>query len=47
MKHHAYTHVAEEGGFNLSAYPEICNWLGRVREQQGHIKMEQWNEFVD
>ena len=44
---YAYTHVAEEGGFNLSAYPEVCNWLGLVREQQGHIKMEQWNEFVD
>ncbi|MDD5035412.1 MAG: glutathione S-transferase family protein [Methylococcaceae bacterium] len=37
---YAYTHVAEEGGFSLSAYPEVCQWLDRVRIQQGHVQME-------
>lgn len=35
------TDVVEEVGFNLSAYPEVCNWLGQFREQHGHNKMEQ------
>jgi glutathione S-transferase len=34
---YAYTHVAEEGGFDLSGYPSICAWLGRVAAQPGHI----------
>lgn len=28
---YAYTHVAEEGGFDLSAYPAILQWLKRIQ----------------
>jgi len=34
---YAYTHVADEGGFDLAAYPAIRAWLERVREQPGHV----------
>jgi glutathione S-transferase len=36
----AYTHVAHEGGFDLSAYRAIRNWIGLVKEQQGFIAMQ-------
>ena len=38
---YAYTHVAHEGGFDLSRYPTIRAWLGRVAGQPGHITIEQ------
>ncbi|MEL6927512.1 MAG: glutathione S-transferase family protein [Cyanobacteria bacterium J06600_6] len=34
---YAYTHVAEEGGFNLAQYPSILRWLGRVAAHPQHI----------
>ena len=34
---HAYTHVAEEGGFDLVPFPAIRSWLHRVAAQTGHI----------
>jgi glutathione S-transferase len=34
---YAYTHVAEEGGFELAGYPAVCAWLERVRAQPGHV----------
>jgi glutathione S-transferase len=34
---YAYTHVAEEGGFSLAAYPAIRAWLARVAGQRAHI----------
>jgi glutathione S-transferase len=34
---YAYTHVAEEGGFDLQRYPLVRAWLGRVSEQPGHV----------
>jgi glutathione S-transferase len=34
---YAYTHVAGEGGFDLSPYPQIRGWLARVAEQPTHI----------
>jgi glutathione S-transferase len=34
---YAYTHVAEEGGFDLSRYPNIAEWLARVARQPGHV----------
>ena len=34
---YAYTHVAEEGGFDLSHYPAIQNWLTRMAEHPRHI----------
>ena len=34
---YAYTHVADEGGFDLAGYPAILAWLDRVRGQPDHI----------
>ena len=34
---YAYTHLADEGGFDLSGYPAINVWLERCRGQTGHI----------
>jgi glutathione S-transferase len=34
---YAYTHVAEEGGFELSRFPDVRAWLARVAEQPGHV----------
>lgn len=39
---YAYTHVAGEGGFDLSAYPAVVAWLQRVSNQPGHITIHQW-----
>ncbi|MBD2579816.1 glutathione S-transferase family protein [Oscillatoria sp. FACHB-1406] len=35
----AYTHVAPEGGFDLSSYPAIQQWCDRVRSQPNYIKI--------
>ena len=37
---YAYTHVADEGGFDLAAYPAILAWLDRVAARPGHIQMQ-------
>jgi glutathione S-transferase len=37
---YAYTHVAEEGGFEMARYPAIQRWLGRVKSQPGHITID-------
>ena len=34
---YAYTHVAHEGGFDLSGYPAVGAWLDRVAAQPGHV----------
>ncbi len=34
---YAYTHVADEGGFELGRYPAVQGWLARVREQPRHV----------
>jgi len=34
---YAYTHVAPEGGFDLSRYPAIDAWIDRVAGQPGHV----------
>ncbi len=36
---YAYTHVADEGGFDLDPYAALQDWMARVREQDGHIPM--------
>jgi glutathione S-transferase len=38
---YAYTHVAEEGGFDLVAYPAVRAWLGRVQEQPGYVPIDE------
>jgi glutathione S-transferase len=35
----AYTHVADEGGFDLQRYPGIQAWIRRVQSQPGHVAM--------
>ncbi|MBR9884404.1 MAG: glutathione S-transferase family protein [Oceanospirillales bacterium] len=39
---YAYTHVAEEGGFNLSDYPSVETWLSRVSSHPKHVSINQW-----
>ena len=36
---YAYTHVADEGGFELGGYPAVSAWLARVAAQPGHVPM--------
>ncbi len=36
---YAYTHVADEGGFDLQNYPHIRLWLDRIRSHPKHFKM--------
>jgi glutathione S-transferase len=38
---YAYTHVADEGGFDLACYPAILAWLERVSSQPGYIPITQ------
>ena len=33
---YAYTHVADEGGFDLGRFPRVRDWLGRVATQPGY-----------
>lgn len=35
----AYTDVAADGGFDLTVYPAICDWLARVRRTPGFVPM--------
>jgi glutathione S-transferase len=37
---YGYTHVAAEGGFDLSPYPAILAWIDRVAAQPGHITID-------
>jgi glutathione S-transferase len=37
---YAYTHVAEEGNFDLGRYPAIRAWLARVAAQPGHVTID-------
>jgi glutathione S-transferase len=34
---YAYTHVAEEGGFDLQPYPNVRAWLARVAAHPRHV----------
>jgi glutathione S-transferase len=36
---YAYTHVAGDGGFDLSGYSAIGRWLDRVAAQPGHVSI--------
>jgi glutathione S-transferase len=36
---YAYTHVAEEGGFSLAAYPALRRWLERVAGLPGYVSL--------
>ena len=34
---YAYTHVSDEGGFDLAGYPGVQAWMERVAGQPGHL----------
>lgn len=36
---YAYTHVANEGGFNLSGYLFVKSWLARIKAHPGYVKI--------
>lgn len=35
----AYTHVADEGGFDLADFPAVLAWLARIRALPGFVPM--------
>ena len=37
---YAYTHVADEGGFDLASYPSIQRWLKRIQSLPGYVGMD-------
>ena len=37
---YAYTHCAEEGGFDLSRYGSLRRWFSRVEAQRGHLPID-------
>ena len=37
---YGYTHVADEGGFELGRYPAVQAWLARVAAQPGHVGID-------
>jgi glutathione S-transferase len=37
---YAYTHVADEGGFDLGRYPGIRRWIARIAAQPRHVPLE-------
>ena len=37
---YAYTHVAHQGGFDLSGYPRIRAWIERVAAQSGYVPID-------
>ena len=40
---YAYTHVAEEGGFDLSKYTNINRWFSDFESISGYVKMDRKN----
>jgi glutathione S-transferase len=37
---YAYTHVADEGGFEIGRFPAIAAWLARVAALPGHVPID-------
>ena len=37
---YGYTHVADEGGFDLSEYAEINDWIERIQQQPRYCAMQ-------
>jgi glutathione S-transferase len=35
---YGYVHVADEAGYDMSAYPAIDAWMERVRAQPGYVE---------
>ncbi len=38
----AYTHVAEEGGFNLADYPAVQTWIKSMQTLPGFVGIDDW-----
>jgi glutathione S-transferase len=38
---YAYTHVADEGGFDLAPFPAVRAWIARVAAEPGHFPITQ------
>ena len=38
---YSYSHVAHEGGYDLSKFPKIQEWCDRVQSQPNHIRIDQ------
>ena len=36
---YAYTHVADDGGFDLKEYTAVREWLSRVENTPGYVPM--------
>ncbi|HLL30740.1 MAG TPA: glutathione S-transferase family protein [Allosphingosinicella sp.] len=36
---YAYTHVADEGGFDLGRYPAVTAWIARIASMPGYLPM--------
>ena len=37
---YAYTHVADEGGFDLEGFPAIRTWFKRIESQPNYITID-------
>ena len=37
---YAYTHVADEGGFDLDPFPALREWIERVASEPGHVPID-------
>ena len=37
---YGYTHMADEGGFDLGQYPAVQEWTARVAARPGHVPIE-------
>jgi glutathione S-transferase len=37
---YAYTHMAGDGGYELTAFPGVLHWLARVAALPGHVTIE-------
>ena len=37
---YGYTHVADEGGFDLNAYSNVCAWIQRIQNIPGYVSMD-------
>ena len=42
---YAYTHVAHEGGFDLSAYGNILSWFNRIESLSGYTAMPEFGQL--
>ncbi|MBT9368395.1 glutathione S-transferase family protein [Rhizobium sp. CSW-27] len=36
---YGYVHVGDEAGIDLQAFPSVCTWMERVRQQPGHVPL--------